>query len=603
MADNAGAVPQDCRALLEEALSLTDPQGETYVRRLSGYFAPTLKEDPAEAELPSHRLMIRAGLIRKLAGGIYSYLPLMVRSLRKLERIIREALNSRGAQEVLLPAVQPLELWQESGRDRKYGPELLRLKDRHGRDFAIGPTHEEVITDIIRRDVRSFRDLPLNLYQIQTKFRDEIRPRFGVMRGREFIMKDAYSFDAGSEAADVSYRAMYDAYMEIFDRCGFRFAAVEADSGAIGGSYSHEFMVLADSGENTLVSCPGCGYTANQEKAELAGYAFTAGAEEELTKVYTPEQRHVPELARFLKVPESSIIKSMLFAFEDRGPVLALIPGDREINLVKLGNSLGGNFPRLAEPSETLEVTGCPPGFVTPVGAKIPVVADSAVEKMLSGVVGTGEEGWHYTGAKPGRDFKVDWYLDIALAEAGDPCPRCGKPVELKKGIEVGHVFKLGTKYSEALNARISLADGSEALIIMGCYGIGLGRTVAASIEQSHDKDGIVWPMPLAPYEAAVLPLQTQNPEVMGKAAALVLALARARVETMLDDRDERPGLKFKDADLLGLPLRITVSEKSVAKGECELRERGTGKVTMLPLETAAETVREMRDKALENRP
>ncbi|MDR1313094.1 MAG: proline--tRNA ligase [Deltaproteobacteria bacterium] len=569
---------------------------------MSSLFAPTLKETPAEAELASHKLMIRAGLIRKLAGGIYTYLPCMLRSMRKLERIVRRALNSRGAQELLMPAVQPLELWKESGRDRKYGPELLRLKDRHNREFAIGPTHEEVITDIVRREIRSFRDLPLNLYQIQTKFRDEVRPRFGLMRGREFVMKDGYSFDTDSEAADVSYRAMFDAYTEIFSRCGLSFSAVEADSGAIGGSYSHEFMVIADSGENTLVYCPACGYAANQEKAELEGYAVDGGGEEEFRKVSTPDQRHVPELAKFLGVPESRIIKSMLFALEGGGPVMVLIPGDREVNPVKLENLLAGGVPRLATPEETLELCGMPPGFVTPVGAKVRIVADRAVSLMLSGVVGAGEEGWHYTGAKPGRDFRVDGYFDLALAVAGDPCPRCGKRLSVRKGIEVGHVFKLGTKYSEAMGARVALADGTEAPIFMGCYGIGMGRTVAASIEQSHDKDGIVWPMPLAPYEVSLLPLQTQNPEVMGKAAALLYELAKLGVETVMDDRDERPGMKFKDADLLGLPLRATVSEKSLAGGGCELRERATGKVSLLPFGTAAATIREMRDKALEFR-
>jgi prolyl-tRNA synthetase len=603
MPSESGASPPEHDALVRKALSLTDPAGEPYARRLSGYFAPTLKEVPAEAEIASHRLMIRAGLIRRLAGGIYSYLPAMLRSLRKLERIIRSEMNTRGAQELLLPAVQPLELWRESGRDRKYGPELLRLRDRHGREFAVGPTHEEVITDIARREIRSFRDLPLNLYQIQTKFRDEVRPRFGVMRAREFIMKDAYSFDTGPEAADVSYRAMYDAYSEIFSRCGLRFAAVEADSGAIGGSWSHEFMVLADTGENTIVACPSCGYAANQEKAELAGYPVAAGAEEALRKVHTPEQRHVPELARFLGVPESSIVKSMLFVLEDAGPVLALVPGDREINEVKLSNALGGGAPRLAEPEEALELTGAPPGFVTPVGARVRVVADRAVEGILSGVVGAGEEGWHFTGARPDRDFRVDAYHDLALAVAGDPCPRCSAPVSVKRGIEVGHVFKLGTRYSEALGARVALPDGTERPIFMGCYGIGLGRTVAAAVEQSHDKDGIVWPMPLAPFQAALLPLQTQSPKVMEAAATLLAGLAGLGVETVLDDRDERPGLKFKDADLLGHPLRLTVSERSVAGGECELRDRATGKVSMLPLGSAAEAVREARDRALERRP
>jgi prolyl-tRNA synthetase len=581
---------------LKRILSKTDPGGEPYGRLYSGYFAPTLKEDPAEAELISHKLMIRAGIIRKLAGGIYSYLPLMVRSIRKLEKIIRTALNTRGAQELLLPAAQPLELWKESGRDRKYGPELLRFKDRHDREFAIGPTHEEVITDIIRRDVRSFRDLPINLYQIQTKFRDEVRPRFGLMRGREFIMKDAYSFDEDEEGADRSYRDMYEAYEEIFTRCGFKYAVVEADSGAIGGSYSHEFMIIADSGENTLAFCEKCSYAANQEKAELKSYDFHKGKEEPLQKVHTPNQRHVPELAKFLKVPEASIIKSMLFTGDSVPPVLVLIPGHREINLIKLENAMGGASLRLAEPGEAQKITGVSMGFVTPVGSRVRIVADLRVKDMLSGVVGVGEEDYHYTGAKPGRDFEVESYHDLALAQEGDPCPRCGARLLLKKGIEGGHVFKLGTKYSEALGAKVTKRDGTEAPIIMGCYGIGVGRVIAATIEQNNDKDGIIWPMPLSPFEVTLLPLQIKNNELMDKTISLFEELIDLGIEVLLDDRDERPGLKFKDADLLGLPLRVTISEKTLQKNEVELKERATGAISMLPLESAARILMELRD-------
>ncbi|MDR2199432.1 MAG: proline--tRNA ligase [Deltaproteobacteria bacterium] len=559
-------------------------------------FAPTLKEDPAEAELSSHKLMVRSGLVRRLAGGIYSYLPLMLRSIRKLERIIRRSLNKRGAQELLLPAVQPLELWKESGRDKKYGPELLRLKDRHMRDFVIGPTHEEVITDIVRREIRSYRDLPLNLYQIQTKFRDEIRPRFGLMRCREFIMKDAYSFDHDEEGAALSYRSMYEAYKEIFDSCGLSYAVVEAESGAIGGSYSHEFMVLADSGENTLLFCGACGYAANQEKTELSDYPLDAPREGPLERVHTPNARHVDELARFLGVGEAEIIKSMLFITEDEGPVLVLIPGHREINPVKLEKYLNADSVRLASPEEAEEITGTPTGFVTPVGSKLRVVADSGVRRMGSGVVGAGEKDYHYKGAQPGRDFKVDDYFPLALAVEDDPCPNCGKPLKLKKGIEVGHVFKLGTKYSEALGARAQKRDGTEAPIVMGCYGIGLGRAIAASVEQSGDKDGIVWPMPLSPYEVDVLPLQVKNPAVMEAALNLAEALVGLEVEVMLDDRDERPGKKFKDADLLGLPLRVTVSEKNIEKGLLEIKERKSGKVSMIPAAEAPGRLKEIRD-------
>ena len=576
-----------------------DSHGQPLGLRLSQGLAPTLKEDPADAEVISHKLLIRAGFIRKLAAGIYSLLPLGLRSCRKMERIVRLEMSRAGAVELLLPAVQPGELWKESGRWDFYGKELLRFHDRHERDYIIGPTHEEVITDIARREIRSWRDLPINLYQIQTKFRDEIRPRFGLMRGREFIMKDAYSFDADDEGADKSYWAMYEAYQRIFAACGLKFATVEADSGAIGGNFSHEFMVLADTGEDGLVFCE-CGFAANQEKAELKDYATEAPEEAalEMEKVPTPGVRHVPDLAKFLKIPLGRIIKSMLFE-TGQGPVMVLMPGDREINLIKLKNAFGGTEPRLLTPEEAEKAVGVPMGFVGPVGVKIPIVADLGVKRLESGVVGAGEEDQHFIHARLDRDFKVDRWLDLALAGDGDPCPRCGKTLSVKRGIEVGHVFKLGTKYSEAMGATFDGKNGEVRPLIMGCYGIGIGRTVAAAIEQNNDKDGIIWPMPLAPYEAALLPLQVQNEEVMAAAEKLFGQLMDLGVETVLDDRDERPGLKFKDADLIGYPLRVTISEKSLAAGQVELKRRDTREVFMLSADEAAAVIGRMRDEGL----
>ena len=576
-----------------------DVHGQALGLRLSRGFTPTLKEDPADAEVISHKLLIRAGFIRKLAAGIYSLLPLGLRSVRKMERIVRLEMSRAGAIEVLLPAVQPGELWKESGRWDFYGKELLRFKDRHERDYVIGPTHEEVITDIARREVRSWRDLPLNLYQVQTKFRDEIRPRFGLMRGREFIMKDAYSFDADNDGADISYKAMYEAYKLIFERCGLKFATVEADSGAIGGSFSHEFMVLAETGEDGLVFCE-CGYAANQEKAELKTYATEPPepGENIMEKVPTPGCRHVPELAKFLKVPLGRIIKSMAF-MTGEGPVMVLIPGDREINAIKLKNAFGGVEPRLLTPEEAEEITGFPMGFVGPINSPIPVVADHGVARLKDGVLGAGEEDQHYIHARLDRDFSVSRWLDLALAGPGDPCPRCGQPLGTKRGIEVGHVFKLGTKYSESMGATYAKPDGQEAPLIMGCYGIGIGRTVAAAIEQNHDRDGIIWPMPLAPYEVALLPLQVQAGEVMSASEKLFTELMELGVETVLDDRDERPGMKFKDADLIGYPLRVTISEKSLAGGQVELKRRDTREVVMLPLDQAAAAIVKLRDEGL----
>ncbi len=576
-----------------------DSHGQPLGLRLSQGFAPTLKEDPSDAEVVSHKLLIRAGFIRKLSAGIYSLLPLGLRSCRKMERIVRLEMSRAGAIELLLPAVQPGELWKESGRWDFYGKELLRFRDRHERDYVIGPTNEEVITDIARREIRSWRDLPLNLYQIQTKFRDEIRPRFGLMRGREFIMKDAYSFDADDDGADKSYWAMYEAYRLIFGRCGLKFATVEADSGAIGGSFSHEFMVLAETGEDGLAFCQ-CGFAANQEKAELKDYPTEKPEEAGLAmkKVPTPGVRHVPDLAEFLDVPLGRIIKSMLFETGE-GPIMVLMPGDREINLIKLKNAFGETEPRLLTPEEAEKIVGVPMGFVGPVGAQIPVVSDLGIQRMEGGVIGANEEDQHYVHARLDRDFKVGRWLDLALAGEGDPCPRCGQLMSVKRGIEVGHVFKLGIKYSQAMEATFDGADGEVRPLIMGCYGIGIGRTVAAAIEQNHDRDGIIWPMPLAPYEAAILPLQIHNEEVMKAAEKLFGQLMDLGVETVLDDRDERPGLKFKDADLIGYPLRVTVSEKSLAASQVELKRRDTREVFMLSTAEAAEEIRRLRDEGL----
>ena len=579
-----------------------DAQGQPLGLRLSKGFTPTLKEDPADAEVVSHKLLVRAGFIRKLVAGIYSTLPLGLRAMRKMERIVRAEMSRAGAIELMLPAVQPGELWKESGRWDFYGKELLRFKDRHDRDCVVGPTHEEVITDLARREIRTYRDLPLNLYQIQTKFRDEIRPRFGLMRGREFVMKDAYSFDADSESTDISYQTMYDAYNQIFTNCGLKFAVVEADSGAIGGSHSHEFMVLAETGEDGLVFCE-CGFASNQEKAASGNYETFPAADPNLPmeKIPTPGCRQVPELAEFLKIPLGRIIKSMAFSTGE-GPKLVLIPGDREINLIKLKNAFGGVEPRLLTPEEAEALTKVPMGYLGPISlpeGAMEIVADLGVQRLGSGVVGAGEADLHYQHAQVDRDFKVNRWLDLGVATAFDPCPRCGQKLSSKRGIEVGHVFKLGTKYSQAMGATFTGTDGQEYPLVMGCYGIGIGRTVAAAIEQSHDHDGIIWPMPLAPYEVALLPLQVQKPHVLEAAEKLFGELMDLGVETVLDDRDERPGMKFKDADLIGYPLRVTISEKSLKENQVELKYRATRQVEMVSINDAATILKQLRDEGL----
>jgi prolyl-tRNA synthetase len=561
--------------------------------RLTRMYLPTLREAPAEAEVLSHKLMLRSGMIRKLAAGIYTWLPLGLRVLRKVERIIREEMDRAGAQEVFMPMVQPAELWRESGRWEAYGPELARMKDRHGREFCLGPTHEEVITDLVRGEIRSYRELPKNLYQIQDKFRDEIRPRFGVMRGREFGMKDAYSFDADDAGAEKSYQEMYDAYTAIFTRCGLKFQPVEAMTGQIGGSYSHEFMVLADTGESGVIVCDACGYAATQEKAETK---FTApvGAEPEgpLTKVSTPGAHTVEQVAEFLQVPASRIAKTLIYE-TNAGPIAALVRGDRELNVEKLLSITGAYFANLAEARRIEELTGGPLGFSGPAGLKIPVYLDRELEGAKNLVIGANEGDQHYTNANAGRDFQPASVADLKLAVGDDPCPRCEKPLRLTRGIEVGQVFKLGTKYSKTLNAAFLDQEGKEQLMVMGCYGIGTGRTVAAAIEQNHDEHGIVWPVPLAPFHVYLLPINVNDPEASAAAEKLYADLTAAGIEVLLDDRDERAGVKFNDADLLGIPLRIVVSAKNLKNGKVEVKERKAKEAKLVDVGQALQTATE----------
>jgi prolyl-tRNA synthetase len=486
-----------------------------YSMRYSQYFIPTLKETPADAEVISHQLMLRAGMIRKVAAGIYNYLPLGLRSIRKVEQIIREEMNRAGAIELLMPSVTPAELWQESGRWEFYGKELLRFKDRKEGEFCLGPTHEEVITDIVRREIRSYRQLPINLYQIQTKFRDEIRPRFGLMRGREFIMKDAYSFDVDSDAADTSYEKMYQAYRRIFDRCGLNFRAVEADTGSIGGSSSHEFMVLADSGEDAILSCNSCDYAANVEKAESRVYPVAGDDLFPKEAVATPDRKTIEEVAAFLGLQQDQTVKALVVV-ADGDPVMALVRGDHELNELKLKNYLGASDLEMASDDVYVKASGGPVGFAGPAGVTVRVIADQVIQGMRNFVIGGNSRDLHFKNANHGRDFDVNAFADIRTVVAGDACPRCSSGImEVWRGIEVGHVFKLGTKYSEKLKATYLDADGREQIIFMGCYGIGVGRTVAACIEQNHDANGIIFPLPIAPFHCVVSALSIKEEPVI----------------------------------------------------------------------------------------
>jgi prolyl-tRNA synthetase len=523
--------------------------------RVSETLIPTLREDPGEAETVSHRLMLRAGLIRKVAAGIYTYLPLGLRVLRKIERIVREEMNRAGAQELLMPVASPAELWRETGRWDFYGKELLRFKDRHERDFCLGPTHEEVITDLFRREVRSYRQMPLNFYQIQTKFRDEIRPRFGLMRGREFIMKDAYSFDRDEAGARLNYQKMYDAYNRIFTRCGLTFRPVEADTGLIGGTSSHEFMVLAETGEETIVYSEDGTYAANVERAEvLPPDTADNSAHRPLTPVSTPNRRTVEEVTAFLKIEPRQLVKTLLYS-TGKETVAVLVRGDHDVNEIKVKRLLGVPEIELLKPELVPGLTGAPVGFVGPVGLKqVRIMGDWAVKAMANFVVGANQADTHFVDANWERDFKVDQFADLRNARAGDCSPRKDGTLKTAKGIEVGHVFMLGTKYSQAMKATFLDAQGQEQLAVMGCYGIGVSRTAAASVEQNHDAKGIKWPVPIAPFHVTLLPLSQSQP-VTQLAETLYRAMQEAGIEVLWDDRDERAGVKFNDADLIGAPI------------------------------------------------
>ena len=554
--------------------------------RVSKLYAPTLREVPAEAEVVSHQLMLRAGFMRKAAGGIYTYLPLAWRVLKKIERIVREEMDAKGSQELLMPIVQPAEIWQESGRWDVYGAEMFRLQDRHNRCFCLGPTHEEMVTTLIRGDVRSYRQLPLSVYQIQNKYRDERRPRFGLMRGREFIMKDAYSFDRDEAGLDKSYQDMYDAYTNIFTRCGLNFRPVEADSGAIGGSGSHEFMVIADSGEAEIVFCTSCDYAANVEKAEL--FPLEAQEEAMLTKeeVVTPDCKTIADVCAYLKLPVDHSVKAVAYNSE-KGLILCFVRGDHEVNEIKVINTCGVIDLEMAT-EEQLAASGTVGGYMGPVGIdnkKVIVVVDATVMKMHNVCCGANKEGYHFINVNPGRDFTPTYVADIRLIQEGDPCPHCGGEVSKARGIEVGQVFKLFTKYSSALKATYLDENGKEQPMVMGCYGVGVSRTMAAAIEQNYDDNGIIWPIEIAPYHVLVVPVNTKDEASAAKAEEIYMQLKKVGLETVIDDRNERPGVKFKDADLIGYPLRVVVGPKTLTEGNLEVKIRKTGEIRYLPLD------------------
>jgi prolyl-tRNA synthetase len=566
------------------------------------YYIPTLKEVPADAEVISHILMLRAGMIRKTAAGIFTYLPLGLRTIRKFEDIVREEMNGAGAMEVFLPAVQPSELWLESGRWTQYGKELLRMKDRHERDFCFGPTHEEIITDLVRHELTSYKNFPKNFYQIQTKFRDEIRPRFGLMRCREFGMKDAYSFDISEEGLDLSYRKMRDAYSRIFSRCGLKFQVVEADSGTIGGKECHEYMVLASSGEDAVISCPACGYAANMEKAEVAppeeSPARTEPPAKEIEKVSTPDMKSIEQVTAFLSMPSTKLVKTLLL-LADGKPVAVLVRGDHELSEAKLKSVLQADVLEMADEQLIAKLTGGPMGFSGPVGLKgIRKIADFAVKTIEDFVTGANEKDMHYLHVHTPRDFEIDELADVRRAVPGDRCPKCKEAMQVFRGIEVGHIFKLGTKYSKAMKAFFTDEKGQEHPIIMGCYGIGIGRTVAAAIEQNHDENGIIWPQSLSPFEVLLCAVNTEDPGILKTAAELYRELRSAGIDVLFDDRIERPGIKFKDADLIGITYRLTIGARSMKENSVEIYERRTRKTEKIPRPDVAGRMKEILKKS-----
>ena len=566
--------------------------------RVSAFFLSTLKEAPAEAELVSHKLMLRAGLIKKLGSGLYTWMPLGLRILKKVEAIVREEMNRSGAIELLMPAVQPAELWQESGRWERFGKEMLKIKDRHERDYCFGPTHEEVITDIARKEVRSYRQLPLNLYQIQTKFRDEIRPRFGVMRAREFLMKDAYSFHLDRQDLQREYRNMHDTYMRIFERLGLRFRAVAADTGAIGGTGSHEFHVLADSGEDAIAFCPDSDYAANVELAEaMPPSTPRAAPAQELRKVATPGAHTIDEVSALLKVAPQKIVKTLMVVTGDQRECLLLLRGDHMLNETKAGKKFASNGGfRFASESEIRARLGVGPGSIGPLGADLPVIADRALLAVSDFVCGANEDGYHYTGVNFGRDLtEPAEYVDIRNVVEGDPSPDGKGGLAIRRGIEVGHIFQLGAKYSDAMSATVLDENGQARPMEMGCYGIGVSRIVAAAIEQNNDARGILWPMALAPFQVAIAPIGWgKNAEVRAQAQRLHDELSAAGIEVLLDDRDERPGVMFADLELIGIPHRLNVGERSLKQGQVEYQARAEDKPRPIELAAAVEQIRSL---------
>ena len=562
--------------------------------RMSQVVAPTLREDPSEAEIVSHKLMLRGGYIRKVAAGVYTYLPLGFRVLSKVSNIIRQEMDRAGAQEVLMPTLLPAELWQETGRWGIYGKELFRIKDRHDREFCLGPTHEEVITDLARTAICSYKQLPVNLYQIQTKFRDEIRPRFGLMRGREFLMKDAYSFHTSQASLDKEYQNMYETYCRIFDRLGLKYRVVEADSGLIGGGYSQEFMVLAETGEEEIFHCSACAYSASRESAGIGEYKVGSKqkAEEQLKEVHTPKVRTVEEVSAFLKIQPSQLIKTIIYETE-RGALAALVRGDQAINEAKLKKVAGVEDLRLADAAVIKKVTGAPVGFAGPVGLKgVQIIADNAVSFIEDGASGANKEDHHLVHIAYGRDYKADLTGDIRFASHQDKCPRCDQgKFETSRGIEVGHIFKLGTKYSDKMKCVYLDENNQEKTMIMGCYGIGVGRTAAAAIEQNHDKDGIVWPLPLAPFQIAIVPANMTEKEQADIAERIYKDCVQAGIAALLDDRDERMGVKLKDIDLIGIPYKLIIG-KALKEGKVELKDRKTGTMELVEVAKIVEKIK-----------
>lgn len=561
-------------------------------QRMSRLYAPTLKEDPAEAELASHRLLLRAGMIRRTASGLYSYLPLAWRSLRKIEEVIREEMEAIGAQEMLVPMLTPGELWHESGRWDAYGPELMRMHDRHDREFCLGPTHEETFTDLVRNELRSYKQLPVTLYQIQDKFRDELRPRFGLMRGREFIMKDAYSFSATQESLQECYDQQKAAYASIAERCGIRALPVVADSGQIGGDTSVEFMALADAGEASLVWCD-CGFAADVEAAATTVSVTEGPGDGTLEKVYTPGLGTIETVASFFGFPENGTRKSLALIAEDGTRVVAIVPGDHELNEIKAAR-LFGDYHLMSD--EELEEAGLHKGFIGPVNLPqdIRLVCDESLKASKSWTCGANEVDYHFTGACPGRDFEVDEWADLVSVHEGDPCPHCGKPLKGARGIEISQVFQLGTKYSDAMGATFMDEDGRERPFLMGCYGIGVSRTLAAVVEQHNDEHGICWPVCVAPYEVEVVPLDVHDEVVWPIAESIAQQLVDLGIEVVVDDRKERPGVKFADADLMGFPYQIVCGKKAIKNGNVEVKVRATGERNEVPISEVASMLAEM---------